>query len=158
MNKATAMMTTILLVGTTGIGAASAEEQGAVRSSIGTWKLNLKESIAPQGRQFEPYTIVLRRADDVLDFTYHGFRDGKPFEFSYAAKADGVVHELEGGMRGAMIRLPSGNYEARLWLPDGSYENKFCQLAAGGKQQICLATVTQADGSVVFFKQVQDRQ
>lgn len=149
------LMTAVILLGTAAC-AASADEQ-TVRSSIGSWKLNLQESIAPQGRQFSPYTVVLRRADDVLDFTYHGFHDGKPFEFTYAAKADGEVREVEGGIKAAMVRLPSGNYQARLWLPDGSYEEKFCQLAAGGKQQICLATVTQADGSVVFFKQVQDR-
>jgi hypothetical protein len=130
----------------------------AVRNSLGTWKLNLKESIAPQGRTFNPYTVVVRRADEVLDFTYYGSHDGKAYEFHFTAKADGTVHELEGGIKAAMVRLPSGNYEARMWLPDGSFENKFCQMAAGGKQQICLATLTEPDGSVVFFKQVQDRQ
>lgn len=152
------VITAVMSIGALSIGISAATEQGNPRSALGTWKLNLKESIAPQGRGFNPYTVILRRADDVLDFTYHGFREGKPFEFTYAAKADGIVRELEGGLKAAMIRLPSGNYEARLWLPDGSYEDKFCQLAAGGKQQICLATITQPDGSVVFFKQVQDKQ
>ncbi|MBV6423997.1 MAG: hypothetical protein NAOJABEB_01807 [Steroidobacteraceae bacterium] len=150
--------TVVLLVGMILLGSAVADEPRDHSSSIGTWKLNLKESIAPQGRQFNPYTVVLRRADDMLDFSYYGVREGKPFNFVYTAKADGVVRDLEHGIKAAMIRLPSGNYEARLWLPDGTYENKFCQLAAGGQQQICLATVTEPDGSVVFFKQVQDRQ
>lgn len=157
MNRLTGIIASVLLVGTS-TTPALADESGAHQSSIGIWKLNLKESIAPQGRQFDPYTVELRRADEILDFTYHGFREGKPFDFSFVAKADGVVHELEHGLKAAMIRLPSGNYEARLWLPDGSYENKFCQLSANAKQQICLATVTQPDGSVIFFKQVQDRQ
>lgn len=154
-------MAAIIVLGTAmapALAAGDSATDASTNSKLGTWKLNLKESIAPQGRAFNPYTVVVRRADEVLDFTYHGFREGQPYEFHYTAKADGVVREVEGGMKAAMILLPSGNYEARLWLPDGSYENKFCQMTAGGKQQVCLATVTQPDGSVVFFKQVQDRQ
>ncbi|HQR05033.1 MAG: hypothetical protein JSR19_06400 [Proteobacteria bacterium] len=127
--------------------------------AIGAWKLNLQESIAPQGSPFRPYTLVVRRSDEVLDFVYKGIgHDGKPFDFAYNAQADGVVRELGSGLKGSMTRLPSGNYEARLWMPDGSFENKFCQLDASGNKDICLATLTAANGSVVFFKQVLDRQ
>lgn len=128
-------------------------------SSVGTWKLNLAESIAPQGSPFHPYTVVVKRADEVLDFTYSEERaTGEPFEFAYSGKADGVVRDLGGGLKGAMVPLPSGNYEARLWSPNGTYVNKFCQLDAGGNKDICLATVTAPNGDVTFFKQVLDRQ
>lgn len=138
---------------------ALAAPAGKAVSSVGTWKLNLAESIAPQGSPFHPYTVEVRRSDEVLDFTYHGeTAKGEPFDFTYAGKADGVVRDLGGGLKGSMIRLPSGNYEARLWSPDGSYENKFCQLGADGNKNICLATVTAPNGNVVFFKQVSDRQ
>ncbi|MBV6423998.1 MAG: hypothetical protein NAOJABEB_01808 [Steroidobacteraceae bacterium] len=156
---ATRALSTIVVLAAVAVSGAFAQDPGhSPARGVGTWKLNLEESIAPQGRHFNPYTVVVRRADEILDFTYHGFHDGKPYEFTYSAKADGEVRDMGGGMRAAMVRLPSGNYEARLWLPDGSFENKFCQIVVGGNKQVCLATLTQPDGSVVFFKQVQDRQ
>jgi hypothetical protein len=154
--KAILAHTFICLIAATSV--VKAEEPSDKFSAVGTWKLNLKESIAPQGKQFSPYTVVVRGTGDIVDYTYHGFQDGKPYEFTYKAKADGVVRDMGGGLKAAMLRLPSGNIDARLWAPDGSYENKFCQLSADGMQVICLATVTYPDGSVVFFKQVQDRQ
>lgn len=130
---------------------------------LGKWQLNLEESIPPQGKQFNPYVVEVTRADTVLEFSYTATSpDGKEHTFGSSSIADGVVRELPGsgdtaGLKGAMIQLPNGSYEARLWAPDGSYENKFCQVQAGYQKQVCLATVTHADGHVTFFKQVLDR-
>lgn len=147
----------LALLATPAIVFAATDDQGS--SAIGAWKLNLAESIAPQGSPFRPYTVVVKRADDVLDFAYTSVgENGQPFRFGYAGKADGVVRDLEGGLKGSMTRMPSGNYDAKLWASDGTYENKFCQLLAGGRKQVCMATVTAANGNVVFFKQVLDRQ
>lgn len=156
--KSNNVLVAVLFVGMASIPAAQAEQPIDKNSSIGTWRLNLSESIAPQGRNFDPYTVVLKSKDGVLNFTYQSTRDGKPYEFAYDAEADGVARDVGGGMKAAMVRLPSGNIEARMWLPDGSFENKFCQLSADGMKNVCLATITQPDGSVVFFKQVMDRQ
>jgi hypothetical protein len=129
------------------------------KKTVGTWHLNLKESIAPQGTSFDPYEVVVRKAGAYEDFSYTSTSpDGKQFKFSYNAPTDGVIRDLGSGVKGTMILLPDGSIEARLWLPDGSYENKFCQLDASLRKVICLATVTEADGYVVFFKQVLDKQ
>lgn len=129
---------------------------------IGTWKLNLEQSIAPQGSRFDPFTVVTKRADTHLDFTYTATdRHGKPVTFSYNAIADGVERAIPSsvtGLKATNTRLPSGAYESGLRMPDGSYENKFCQVDASRIRMICMAAVTQADGSVVFFKQVLDKQ
>jgi hypothetical protein len=145
--------------------ASVAADEGPDASSptLGTWRLNLEESIPPQGVTFDPFVVVVGRADSVIDFAYTATGpDGKEHTFGFASPADGVVRELPAsgskvGLRGAMIRLPSGSYESRLWTPSGRYENKFCQVVAGGLKQVCLATLTYPDGSVAFFKQVLDR-
>jgi hypothetical protein len=145
--------------------AAAAGDAGvnAKHPRLGTWKLNLEESIAPQGVEFRPYVVEVTRADSVLEFAYTATTpDGKTHSFQSSSEADGVVRDLPGsgetaGLKGAMIRLPNGSYEARLWAKDGSYENKFCQVLAGEEKQVCLATMTHADGHVTFFKQVLDK-
>ena len=130
---------------------------------LGAWKLNLEESIAPQGAQFRPYVVVVTRADSVLEFSYTATGpDGKKHTFGSSSQADGVVRDLPGsgetaGLKGAMTQLPNGSYEAQLWAKDGTYENKFCQVLAGYQKQVCLATVTHPDGHVTFFKQVLDK-
>lgn len=124
---------------------------------LGTWKLNLAKSIPPPHGSFQPYTVTIRRADAVLDFTFkQRTSDGKLFKFSYSAQADGEKRNLGNGLVGAMTRLPSGNYGAELWFSDGSYEHKYCQLNAAD-ELICYATVKQADGDAVLFKQVLER-
>ena len=136
---------------------------GASGPMLGTWHLNLEESIPPQGVEFDPFVVVVSRADSVLDFAFTTTApDGSEHTFGFGGPADGVVRELpasgsRSGMKGAMIRLPSGSYESRLWTRSGRYENKFCQVVAGGQRQVCMATLTYPDGSVTFFKQVLDR-
>ncbi|MCR9095118.1 MAG: hypothetical protein NXI30_12940 [bacterium] len=145
------------------LGPAEEPEPPAPHPRLGKWRLNLEESIPPQGATFRPYVVEVLRADDVLEFEYTATGpDGRRHSFGSSSIADGVVRDLPGsgdtaGLRGAMIRLPNGSYEARLWAPDGSYENKFCQVMKGFEKQVCLATVTHADGHVTFFKQVLDR-
>ncbi|MBW2267437.1 MAG: hypothetical protein JRH16_02585 [Deltaproteobacteria bacterium] len=142
-----------------------AADEGSGTSSpiLGTWRLNLEESIPPQGTTFEPFVVVVGRADSVIDFAFTATGpDGQEHTFSYGGPADGAVRELpssgsRAGMKGAMIRLPSGSYESRLWSTSGRYENKFCQVVAGGQRQVCLATLTYPDETVTFFKQVLDR-
>ena len=144
-------------------GIADEPESPAPHPRLGKWRLNLEESIAPQGKTFRPYVVEVLRADEVLEFEYTATApDGSEHTFGSSSIADGVVRDLPGsgdtaGLRGAMIRLPNGSYEARLWGADGSYENKFCQVMNGYRKQVCLATVTHADGHVTFFKQVLDR-
>ena len=130
---------------------------------LGTWRLNLEESIPPQGVEFDPFVVVVSRADSVIEFAFTATApDGSEHTFGFGGPADGVVRELpasgsRAGMKGAMIRLPSGSYESRLWTRSGRYENKFCQVVAGGQRQVCLATLAYPDRSVTFFKQVLDR-
>ena len=147
-----------------GQGALADEGRNAeALTKSGTWRLNLEESIAPQGRTFNPYVVTMTQRESLLKFAYTATGpDGKKHTFSYDSKADGVVRELPGsgdtaGMKGAMILLPSGLIESRLWAKDGSYENKICIPLAGEQQMACLATITYPDGHTTFFKQVLDR-
>ena len=144
------------------IGAQAAPPAASISPSIGTWKLNLKESVAQQGVAEHEYTLVVRRSDSQLVFDYKSTDEkGQPVSFTWDLPSDGVVRKLSGafaGARGTVVRLPAGTFEFRLWRPDGSYENKFCQVSANLKQTICLATVTAGDGSVSFFRQVLDKQ
>lgn len=128
--------------------------------NVGTWKLNLKESIAPQGETFQPYTVVIRSTGPDVDWTYYGTAEGRPYEFSFKGKADGQVRDLPGvpGLKGSMTMLPSGIVDAKLWSADGSYENKFCIMGLSMRKQTCLATITYPTGVTVFFKQVIDKQ
>jgi len=130
--------------------------------NIGTWKLNLEESIPPQGKKFHPYTVVIKEGSpSLVDFTYTNIDDnGNKVEFNYKAPPDGQVRDIPGipGLKGSMTLLPSGIMDAKLWSPDGTYENKFCILGITLRKQTCLATVTSPQGDVVFFKQVIDKQ
>ncbi|EZP73955.1 hypothetical protein BV96_00043 [Sphingomonas paucimobilis] len=129
--------------------------------SIGTWKLNLEESIAPQGIQFRQYTVVIRSASPEVDWTYSNTdAQGRPYSFTFKGKADGVVRDLPGvpGLKGSMTLLPSGIVDAKLWSADGSYENKFCIMGVSLRKQTCMALIKSAGGEVVFFKQVIDKQ
>ena len=47
---------------TLGVIFASAHAQADQNPSIGTWKLNLEESIPPQGQKFHSYTVVIKSA------------------------------------------------------------------------------------------------
>ena len=155
------MLSTVTL----GLLAATALNAGASNAadnpSLGTWKLNVAESIAPQGTTFHPYTVVIRSAEGLLDYTYYNTDEkGQKVEFSYKAPADGKVREIAGipGMTGSMPLLPSGIVDAKLWSADGTYENKFCIMGVTLRKQTCMATVTSPNGHVAFFKQVIDKQ
>lgn len=140
-----------------GVHAANAEQN----PSIGTWKLNVAESIAPQGTTFQPYTVVIKSASPNLDYTYYNTDEkGEKIEFTYNGPADGKVRDIPGikGMTGSMTLLPSGIVDAKLWSADGTYENKFCIMGVTLRKQTCMATVTSPHGHVVFFKQVIEKQ
>jgi hypothetical protein len=129
--------------------------------NIGTWKLNLEESIAPQGIKFRQYTVVIRSASPDVDWTYSNTdAEGRPYSFTFKGKADGVVRDLPGvpGLKGSMTLLPSGIVDAKLWSADGSFENKFCIMGVTLRKQTCMALIKSAGGEVVFFKQVIDKQ
>ena len=147
----------VATVAALGASAANAEQN----PSIGTWKLNVAESIAPQGTTFQPYTVIVRSDAPNLDYTYYNTNEkGEKVEFSYKGPADGKVRDIPGipGMTGSMTRLPSGIVDAKLWSADGTYENKFCIMGVTLRKQTCMATVTSPHGHVVFFKQVIDKQ
>ena len=79
-----------------------------------TWRLNLEESIPPQSVEFDPFVVLVSRADSVLEFAFTAIApDGSEHTFGFGGPADGVVRELpasgsRSGMKGAMIR-PSGS-------------------------------------------------
>lgn len=127
---------------------------------VGTWTLNLEQSIPPQGRNFQPFSLVIRESGEMLDFT-QTTTDGQRrlVEFSHRTPTDGVVRELPGmpGAKAAFTRLPSGVIDAKLWLPDGSLQNKICVLQVSLDRQVCLATITSSSGHTVFFKHVLDK-
>lgn len=157
MKKAAA----ILALSVMSIMPITAGAKESANASIGTWKLNLEESIAPQGQTFRQYTVVIRSASPDVDWTYYNTDEkGNPYQFSYKGVADGVVRDLPGvpGLKGSMTLLPSGIVDAKLWSADGTYENKFCIMGVTLRKQTCLATITSPHGDVVFFKQVIDKQ
>lgn len=140
--------------------AAPAQAADEAAASVGTWRLNLAESIPPQGKQFRPFTVVIRSSGDVLDFTQtEAGADGQPRSFNHRTQTDGVIRDVPGypGARMAMLRLPSGVIDARFWFPNGSLQNKFCLLDNTLRRQVCLATITAPGGEVTFFKHVLDR-
>jgi len=129
--------------------------------SIGTWKLNVAESIAPQGKTVQPYTVTIRSTSPILDYTYESVDDkGNKVVFNWKAPTDGKVVDIPGvpGLRGSMTMLPSGIVDAKLWMPDGTYENKFCIMGVSLRKQTCMAQVTSPEGDVVFFKQIIEKQ
>lgn len=142
---------------------AAASATGEVTATVGKWSLNLAESIPPQGKSFRPFTVEIREAGSVLDFTqYETGKDGKTREFSHRTPTDGVARDVPGmpGMPGAKIAmtlLPSGVIDAQFWFPNGALQNKICVLEPSLKRQKCLATITAPGGEVTFFKHVLDR-
>ena len=132
---------------------------GGPASQVGTWKKNAAESLNmadPGGSE----TVVIRRHDTVLDYTWTGTgSDGKTETFSYAGPVDGKEQKLPGdsGLRGAMIPTPDGVIEGKLWFPDGGVEDKYCILTAP-KKLTCFATFTDGAGKTSLFKEVFDKQ
>lgn len=127
---------------------------------IGTWVLNLEESIPPQGTTFRAFTVTIRESGEMLDFTQiTSDASGNEVEFSHRSPTDGIVRELPGmpGTRAAFTRLPSGVIDAQLWYPDGTHQNKICVLQVSLRTQVCLATITSPSGHTVFFRHVLDK-
>lgn len=127
---------------------------------VGTWTLNLEQSIPPQGRRFQPFTIVIRESGAMLDFTQHTtLPNGRAHALSHRTPTDGVERDLPGmpGARVAMTLLPSGVIDAKLRFADGSLQNKVCLLQVSLDQQVCFATITAPNGNVSFFRHVLDR-
>ena len=131
----------------------------ATASQVGTWKKNAAESLNmadPGGSE----TVVIRRHDTVLDYTWTGTgSDGKTETFSYSGPVDGKEQKLPGdsGLRGAMIPTPDGVIEGKLWFPDSGVEDKYCILTAP-KKLTCFATFTDGAGKTSLFKEVFDKQ
>ena len=136
-----------------------AEGIGATASQVGTWKKNAAESLNmadPGGSE----TVVIRRHDTVLDYTWTGTgSEGKTETFSYAGPVDGKEQKLLGdsGLRGAMIPTPDGVIEGKLRFPDGGVEDKYCILTTP-KKLTCFATFTENGGKTSLFKEVFDKQ
>ena len=137
----------------------SATALAATPSQVGTWKKNASESLNmadPGGQE----TVVIRRHDTVLDYTWTGTgSDGKTETFSYSGAVDGKAQMLPGdsGLKGAMIPTPDGVIEGKLWFPDGGIEDKYCILTAP-KRLTCFATFTDKASKVSLFKEVFDKQ
>lgn len=143
-----------------GMAASTAIAQTESSASIGTWRLNLTESIPPQGKSFRPFTVTIREAGSVLDFTQTEMgSDGQPRSFSHRTPTDGVERPVPGlpGATMTMTLLPSGLIDAKLRFPNGSLQNKVCMMQPGLKRQVCFATITAPGGEVTFFKHVLDR-
>ena len=139
----------------------SASSTGTTDPRIGTWRLNVADSIAPQGKTHTPYTVVLRSAaPGTIDFSYRNeLADGTVEEFGYQAKIDGVLRDLPGnmGLKGSMTPMAGGVVLARLIWADGTTEEKICNTDAAFTRQICLASMTSPQKDVVFFKEVLDK-
>ncbi len=138
----------------------AASATGEAAATVGKWTLNVAESIPPQGKSFRPFTVEIREAGAILDFTqYESGKDGKIREFSHRTPTDGIARDVPGmaGAKMAMTLLPSGVIDAQFWFPNGALQNKICVLEPSLKRQKCLATITAPGGEVVFFKHVLDR-
>ena len=144
------------LLGLSSAAMAASKPDGSER--VGTWKVNVEKAIPFQGEVQKPYTVVMRQADTVLDFTFKTQRDGKPYEYSWRQESDGQVHDVAKGIRGKVELLPNGNHQMTMWYDrDGTVEEQVCNLQVGGNQLVCFATFTHRDGSVAFTKVVMDR-
>ena len=137
-----------------------AAAQSETAASIGSWRLNLAESIPPQGKTFRAFDVTIHEAGPMLSFTQtETGADGKPRSFSHRTPTDGVEREVPGfpGAKMTMTLLPSGLIDAKLRFPNGSLQNKVCMMQPGLKRQVCFATITAPGGEVTFFKHVLDR-
>lgn len=139
----------------------SQEIRKLLDEQIGTWKLNLKESRI-EGQPYKSgFTVVIRHAYPITDWTYTADEagpDGKKIVFSFKGYADGKVHPNEGaGGTYAMELLPDGIVDAKLWSASGEFENKFCIPYANKIKIICLATVDSKDGKRTMFTNVLDK-
>lgn len=153
-----ALAAALLLV--PGLAAARTENTGDPR--IGTWKLNIAQSIPPQGKSFAPFTAIVHPAPQgSLDFTYRSeLPGGQVEEFGYRAQIDGVLRDIPGNMRlkGAMTPMAGNVIRSLLRWPDGTEEDKICNLDMTLRQQTCIGMMTSPQKDVVFFKQVLDKQ
>ncbi len=158
----TFILTACAVLAGIGSAATAAPRDGKADPRTGTWKLNIAESIPPQGKTFAPFTAIVRSsAPDAIDFTYRSeLPDGKIEEFGYQAKIDGVLRDLPGnmGLKGSMTPMAGGVILSKLIWPDGSTEDKICNMDAAFKRQICIGSMTSPQKDVVFFKQVLDKQ
>lgn len=156
------MRLSVLAIATIGVlgcsGAAISASSSDVSPHVGTWQVNVEESIAAQGEVQKPYTVVMREMGDVMDFTFKTEKDGKPYEYSWKAESDGKVHELAPGITGSVLQLPDGNNQMTMWYEkNGMEEEQICNLQIGGNQLHCWATFTYPGGAVIFRKVVMDR-
>jgi hypothetical protein len=139
--------------------APAAEKKAQQPDYRGTWVMNPAESLGLRDPD-RAEVVVLRRQDDVLDYTWTGTPpNGEKQTFSYSGPVDGKVHELPGntGLRGAFIPTPSGVVESKLWLGDVLLEDKFCIMSAP-RVMTCFATATDEAGKVYLFKEVFDQK
>lgn len=145
-----------------GMGGAAAAQDGKTDPRVGTWMLNIAESIAPQGKRFAPFTSIVRpSAPGSIDFTYRSeLADGTVEEFGYQAKIDGVLRDLPGnmGLKGSMTPMADGVILSKLVWPDGTTEDKICNMDAAFKRQICIGSMLSPQKDIIFFKQVLDKR
>ena len=143
-------------------GLAAAKAEGNSDPRIGTWKLNIEQSIPPQGKSFAPFTAVVRPAPQgMLDFTYRSeLPGGQIEEFGYRAQIDGTMRDLPGnmGLKGAMTPMAGNVISSLLRWADGTEEDKICNMDIALRQQTCIGMMTSPQKDVVFFKQVLDKQ
>ncbi|MCZ8322603.1 MAG: hypothetical protein O9296_13630 [Novosphingobium sp.] len=158
-NRVFAWSAALIMIGP-GLAANPAIAQTETTASVGSWQLNLAESIPPQGKTFRAFTVTIREAGAMLDFTQvETGANGQPRSFSHRTPTDGVERAVPGfpGATMAMTLLPSGLIDAKLRFPNGSLQNKVCMMQPGLKRQVCFATITAPGGEVSFFKHVLDR-
>lgn len=137
-------------------------QKSSVDPRVGTWKLNLAESIPPQGKSFAPFMATVKPAPaGSLEFSYRSeLPNGQIEEFGYQAKIDGVMRDLPGnmGLKGSMTQLDGGVIKSILKWKDGTEEDKVCVMDLDLKRQTCLGIMISPQKDIVFFKQVLNKQ
>lgn len=128
---------------------------------VGTWRLNLDQSIPPQGIRFDPFVATVTAGEPgTLTFSYRATRpDGTSVDFSYDGVLDGKVRPLPGnaGLEGSFEFLWGGIIRSVLRWKDGTVEDKACNLDLAARHQTCMGMFTSPQGHVSFFKQVIDK-
>lgn len=151
----------VLAAALSGIGATATAQAPASDPRVGTWRLNLAQSIPPQGTAFDPFVATVTAGKPgTLSFHYRATRpDGTSVDFSYDGVLDGKMHPLPGNARleGSFEFLWGGIIRSVLRWRDGTVEDKACTLDLAVRHQTCIGTMTAPQGHVVFFKQVLDR-